>query len=49
MIGQSGEDCHNTKKTIYYTSTFVANFAQTCSLISIYNGMYTLYSYYTPQ
>ena len=26
----------------YYKSSYVTNFVQTCSLISIYNGMYTL-------
>ena len=36
-------------KTNYYKSSLVANFAQVCSLIHIYNGMYTVCSYDTPQ
>ena len=34
------------KNYIYYKSALVTNFVQTCSLISIYKGMYTVCSYY---
>ena len=33
----------------FYKSPLVANFVQTYSLISIHNGMYTVFSYDTPQ
>ena len=36
-------------KTNYFISTLVPNFVQTCILISIFNGMYTVCSYDTPQ
>ena len=50
MIGQKREGCQNAKKKpIYYESSLVAYFVQTCSLTSIFNGMYTLCSYDTPQ
>ena len=42
MLGQREEGCQNA-----HQSSLVANFAQTCSLISIYNGMYTVCSYDT--
>ena len=44
-----GEGCQNAKKTIYYKSSLVAYFVQMCSFISIYNGVYTVCSYDTPQ
>ena len=47
MLGQRGECCQNALK-LYYKSLLVANFVQTCSLISIYN-MYTVCSYDTPR
>ena len=36
-------------KTSYYKSSLVANVVQTCSHISIDNGMYTICSYDSPQ
>ena len=36
-------------KTNYYESLLVTNFVQTCILIEIYNGMYTVCSYAIPQ
>ena len=36
-------------KTKYYKGQLVINFVHPCSLISIYNGMYTVSSYDTPQ
>ena len=40
MIGQRGEGCQNAQKqfTMYYKSSLVTYFVQTCSLMSIYNG-----------
>ena len=36
-------------KTIYNKSLLGVIFVQTCSLTSIYNGMYKVFSYDTPQ
>ena len=46
MRGQRGEGCQNA--IFFYKSSLVANFLQTCSLISMHNVMYTVCSSDTP-
>ena len=48
MFDQKGQAV-KMLKTNYYRSLLVTIFVQTCSLISIYNGMYTVCSYDIPQ
>ena len=48
MIGQRRKNVKRLK-IIYYNRSLVSNFVQTCSSLSIYNGMYTVCSFKTPQ
>ena len=47
--GGGGGKMSKCSKTNYYKSTLVIFFVHTCSLISIYNGMYSVFCYDTPQ
>ena len=48
MIGQRRKNVKRLKM-IYYNRSLVSNLVQTCSPLSIYNGMYTVCSFKTPQ
>ena len=48
MLEQRG-NAVKCPKTNYYKSSLVIDFAQTCRVASIDNGMYTVCSYDTPQ
>ena len=47
MLSQRLSKC--LKTNVYYKSLLVINFVHTCSLLLINNGMYTIFSYDTPQ
>ena len=44
MLDQRGEGCQNAQKHTIIKGHLVTNFIQTCSLISIYNDMHTVFS-----
>ena len=48
LIGQRRKNVKRLK-IIYYNRSLVSNFIQTFSSLSIYNGMYTVCSFKTPQ